>query len=811
MMIRVGSWSYWRRSLLFALIAFSITAVLEYSYIFRQVDYFLSDAHNRLFAPKLNFDNVVVIDVDEESVAQLQPKLGAWPYDREVYALVTLWLKQIGVRAIAFDILFSEPRKGDDAFAAVIDERVIMAAAALPFTFERDGSYHAQLQKKSWGVAPKDHVYPLADLTLPLAQLTERANIGVISASADSDGTLRRTPVLFSVYGRLAPSIGLALWHAGTAAPLVEVRDGQLTVGGKRWSVSAQSAVVLRYPASLEGLRTVPFYQVALAASGVAGLEQLAQTLHGKRVVIGSSSAALGDYVQTPLGRLPGLKVQALVAELLGAGQVLKPRSLPWEMLLTVCALALAILIGHPRWQSKMLVQWLAFPLLVIFVGSVAALALLRGQATGMLYAISAGFLMHLTGMLYQQLQLFRNNQRLEMETRAAREADRLKSQFLSHITHELRTPLTAIMGFNNINWHGNDLGRDQRMNNSEIVDRNCQHMLSLVNNLLDQAKMEAGQLTIQKHPDKPSEVVRDSVATVAPLLRGKPVKLRVDEIDVPEYLDIDAFRLRQVLLNLLSNAIKFTENGEISVVSAWNNGELTLSVVDTGPGMAEEAVKRLFTAFQQADPGVAARHGGTGLGLTISRNLARMMGGDIRVRSAPGQGTVFTVTVAAARARAGDGQEAAPKSALLSEHVLQGVALVAEDMPDTRALVVRYLEQLGLTVLQAENGVQAVEIALAKRPDVVLMDMDMPLVAGAEATRTLRMCGFSAPVLALTAHKGEAERTRALAAGCNSVAEKPLTRASLLTALSTALAPKAARMKDAAGAAHVADGQRGG
>jgi two-component system, sensor histidine kinase len=117
---------------------------------------------------------------------------------------------------------------------------------------------------------------------------------------------------------------------------------------------------------------------------------------------------------------------------------------------------------------------------------------------------------------------------------------------------------------------------------------------------------------------------------------------------------------------------------------------------------------------------------------------------------------------------------------------------LVAEDMPDTRALVVLHLEQLGLSVLQAENGEQAIEIALAKRPDVVLMDMDMPVVAGAEATRTLRMCGFSAPVLALTAHKGEEQRLRALAAGCNGVIEKPLTRSSLLVPLSTALAPTA-------------------
>lgn len=159
MISRIESWTYLPRALLFALIAVLLTLALASSDVFRRIDFVLSDTHGRWFAPTVSFEDVVVIDVDEESLTQLQPKLGTWPYDREIYALVTQWLKQSGVRAIAFDILFSEPRKGDDAFAAVLDERVVMAAAALPFTFERGGSYHAQLQKKSWGLAPKEFVY----------------------------------------------------------------------------------------------------------------------------------------------------------------------------------------------------------------------------------------------------------------------------------------------------------------------------------------------------------------------------------------------------------------------------------------------------------------------------------------------------------------------------------------------------------------------------------------------------------------------------------------------------------------------------
>ncbi len=792
MMSRIENWTYWKRALLFACVAFVITAVLEYSDVFRQFDYDLFDSLSRVTAPTVNFDDVAIIDVDEDSLAQLQPKLGAWPYDREVYALVTAWLKRAGVRAIAFDMVFAESRKGDDAFAAALDERVVLAAAALPFTFERDAAYHLQLQKKSWGSAPPADVFLLTDLTLPHAQLTARTPIGVVSADTDRDGVLRRVPLVYSAYKQLVPGLGLALWHA-EAVPKLDIVAGRVSVNGQSWPVSARGEVLLRYPKNLSGLRALPFYQIVLAASGVAGLESLGTSLRGKRVVIGSSSAALGDYKQTPMGRQPGVKIQAMIGALLAGGHVLKPRAWQWELLLVSSVLLLVLLIGHPRAQPNMLVQWAVFPLVFVFVGFFGTAAIAGAQAIGLLFAICAGVLTHLIGLLFQQVQLFQRNQRLEMEKRAATQADALKSQFLSHITHELRTPLTAIMGFNNINWHGSDLGRDQRMKNSEIVDRNCQHMLSLVNNLLDQAKIDAGQLTIQRHADKLRSVIQDAVATVEPLLHGKPVKLRTDEVGVPEVLDIDAFRLRQIVLNLLSNAIKFTEKGEISVVSAWHDGELTLSVIDTGPGMPDAAVKRLFAAFQQADAGVAARHGGTGLGLTISRNLARLMGGDITVRSQLGQGTVFTVTLAAARVLPEDVERTAPqKSDESVRNVLHGTVLVAEDMPDTRALVVRHLEQLGLTVLQAENGEQAIEIALAKRPDVVLMDMDMPVVAGAEATRTLRMCGFSAPVLALTAQKGEAERLLALAAGCNGLIEKPLTRSSLLVPLATALAPKA-------------------
>lgn len=784
---------YAMRCVVFALTAFLLTAFLETSDVFRSIDYDMADTHNRMLAPKILFEHVVVIDVDEESMTQLRPKLGPWPYDREVYALVTDYLLRAGAKAVAYDVLFSEGRKGDEAFAAVLDGRVTLAAAALPYSFGRDDGYQRQLDATAWGNVDAQVALPVSDLTLPFRLLTAKAGVGAINIQADGDGAVRRVPLLFSVYGKRVPSLALALLN-GTQRPVpLKVEAHAISLGDRSWPVNARSEVLLRYPSSIEGIPTLPFYQVALAASGVKGLDALGAALKDKHVIVGSSTAVLGDFVYTPLGMQPGVRVQAMISELLARGHVFKPRSWITNVLLALATFLMISLLGSPQWKARDTLQWAIFPIVIVFVLlSVTALNLL-GQAAGMLFAMTAGILMQLLVIFYRQIRLYSSNQRLELETRAEREANRLKSQFLSHITHELRTPLTAIMGFNNINWHQDDLGREQRIKNGEIVDRNCQNMLSLVNNLLDQAKLEAGQMAIQVHPENVRVIIADALATVTPLLKSKPVKLRAEDRGIPDCLALDGFRLRQIALNLLSNAIKFTERGEITVAYAWDKDVLQLYVADTGPGMPAEVVQRLFGAFQQADASVASSHGGTGLGLAISRNLARLMGGDIEVRSRVGEGTVFRVTVNAPIAVAEGTDPAIPseQAGRPVEAGMQGKVLVAEDMPDIRALIVRHLERLGLTALECENGEQAVWKTLAERPDAVLMDMDMPVIPGAEATRTLRLCGYSAPIIALTAHKGEDERKTALAAGCNAVMDKPLTRSSLQVALQSALATK--------------------
>jgi len=486
--------------------------------------------------------------------------------------------------------------------------------------------------------------------------------------------------------------------------------------------------------------------------------------------------------------------MQAMMSALLEGNHVLKPRSWTWDFLLIALMLVFSAALSHPALQKRMVVQVMAIPLLMLWGLLLATVLLGQKQAAGILFAVVCGVLAYLFAQLMRQIELYRENQRLEYEKHAAQEAERLKSQFLSHITHELRTPLTAIMGFNNMNLMGEDIAVAQRTRNSEIVDRNCRNMLALVNNLLDQAKLEAGQMSVSRNPDDLREVVNDAVTTVTPLAAKKPIEIKVSYDHVPQYLDIDAFRLGQILLNLLSNAIKFTGKGEIRVAAAWRDGTLTLEVADTGPGMPEEVVRHLFQSFQQADANIAATHGGTGLGLVISCNLAQLMGGDITVRSALGAGTTFTVTTLAPHAQA-PMPAVAESEGISATQQRAGTVLVVDDTEDLRMLIVHHLKRFGVTALVAENGAQAVEIALAKRPDAILMDMEMPVMGGVDAARELRAKGFTAPIIALTAHKGEAEQQRALAAGCNAVLEKPMSRANLQGALEWALAPKTAKV----------------
>jgi signal transduction histidine kinase/AmiR/NasT family two-component response regulator len=414
-----------------------------------------------------------------------------------------------------------------------------------------------------------------------------------------------------------------------------------------------------------------------------------------------------------------------------------------------------------------------------------------------------------------RQEQLRETNQQLEAAIEQANEmavqaewANCAKSEFLANMSHEIRTPMTAILGFADILLA--DLKEPQSIEAAQTIMRNGEHLLRLINDILDISKIEAGKLEMELTPWSPRQVVADVVSLMHVRAAAKGVTLR-DEYQgsLPETILTDPARLRQILINLVGNAIKFTVSGGVRIVTKLlhdprDQPMLTFAVIDTGVGIPDTEIGKLFEPFMQADGSASRRHEGTGLGLAISRQLARALGGDVTVSSEFGKGSTFTATVATGplegvrlvdslqEGRSTDGRSdefTGPLQQRLSCRIL-----LAEDIPDNQRLIASILRKAGAKVDIANDGLEVVEKALAAHPqrhersadptgpfDVILMDMQMPLRDGYEATRRLRHEGFARPIIALTAHAMRGDREKCIDAGCDDYLSKPVNRQQLV------------------------------
>ncbi|MCW5890480.1 MAG: response regulator [bacterium] len=376
----------------------------------------------------------------------------------------------------------------------------------------------------------------------------------------------------------------------------------------------------------------------------------------------------------------------------------------------------------------------------------------------------------------------------------AALQAAQAKSEFLANMSHEIRTPLTAILGFTNL-LADPTLRDAERTAHRDTIRRNGEHLLSVINDILDLSKIEAGKLAVERVPCALPELLR----SVSGAMRGRALEKGLGFVveargPLPETIRTDSTRLRQILINLLGNAIKFTEAGSVRLVARLGTGtqpRLCLDVVDTGIGLDPDVLSRLFLPFTQADPSTSRRFGGSGLGLAISRRLARMLGGDLYASSAPGRGSTFTAEIdpgpLAAVPMVDGGRlaldtPAAPPAATAGAPAhLRARILLAEDAPDSQRLLRHYLVRAGAQVDVVADGRLAASHALAAPYDLVLMDMQMPEMDGYAATAALRRAGYRGPIVALTAHAMDGDRDKCLAAGCDDFATKPIDPATLL------------------------------
>ncbi|MEX2671367.1 MAG: ATP-binding protein [Phycisphaeraceae bacterium] len=409
-------------------------------------------------------------------------------------------------------------------------------------------------------------------------------------------------------------------------------------------------------------------------------------------------------------------------------------------------------------------------------------------------------------------------NQRLIAAHAEAEAANRAKSEFLGNISHEIRSPMNAIVGYVELLASGR-LDQSEQARSLRTVRRNANHLLRLVEDVLDLSKIEAGCMTVEQIPCSPFELVEEAVDMLRHRAVEKHLKLEVHcPAPIPRTIHTDPTRLRQVLINLVGNAIKFTQDGHVKITLELGpeiqspegpRAQLRLCVADTGIGMNSKQIERIFKPFVQADASTTRRFGGTGLGLAIAGRLAHLMGATLTVCSQPGEGTTFCVNLDAGPAEAlalinpqqGE-SDAAPSAAedeaadRLADHVdLSGTRLlVAEDGPDNQMLLKFLLEEAGAHVALAADGEAAVAQALqAQRDenpfDIILMDMQMPTLDGYQATARLRSHGYIRPIIALTAHAASEDRARCLASGCDDYMTKPINRPTLLGTIARRLA----------------------
>ena len=376
-----------------------------------------------------------------------------------------------------------------------------------------------------------------------------------------------------------------------------------------------------------------------------------------------------------------------------------------------------------------------------------------------------------------------------------AQVANKAKSEFLANMSHELRTPMNAIIGFTSVLLSENlDEQHEQYM---KTIDNSARNLLTLINDILDFSKIEAGRLDVENIPFHTPQLLEEINSEMRPLAFNKKIDLVIDSSqDVPEIMTGDPLRIKQCLVNLIGNAVKFTEEGYVRLIASFqNDGDLefvTFKVEDSGIGIPEDKLKLIFSSFSQADGSTSRKYGGTGLGLSITSNLVELMKGEITVESKLNEGSVFAIKIPTtviedtSQKMVADERYEEDNNVQSSSGVFRGKKiLVVEDNLANQELIETYLKPTGAKFVIVDNGLEGIKVWLDDDSfDIILMDMQMPVMNGYDATEQLRSAKCEVPILALTANAMQGDSDKCIRAGCDCHIPKPLDQGYLINVI---------------------------
>jgi len=778
------------------LTALAAALLLALAPLHAQLNSWLSDTVLALAPPPTGLQKVLVLDLDEASIQQLRGSLGSWPYTRDAYVPLVRYLQRAGAEVIAFNMLFSDARAGDDELAALLgpQSRVVLGVSGLrtgteaandnpPAQITIDPSVQGLL------AAP---TFEWPGLVWPSEGLRAAAKgsgaLGVMSAPLDRDDRLRRLPVLHREVTLLVPAFPVAALLASEPGSSLryDAARQRFAVGAHEWAVDARGNFRVSVADHAAGVPQIRYARVHRAATGATVDVELERLIRGRAVFIGSS-ASTGDNVATPWGLVSGTELQALAFAHLRAGTVIRP-PVPWLAALMLGLALLPALLGMRHETTTLREPLVLIAVMAALLLALACAASFWWQQELPLASAGAALVMTLalTGAVHTRW-VQNNQRRMALDRAVAEAANRAKSEFLAIVSHEIRTPINAVLGIGELLGE-TPLNEEQRTHVA-VLRRAGENLSTLINDLLDLARIDAGRLELDPAPFELRPVLDQQLAVVFVSAISKGLQLHLDvAADVPECVLGDRKRLAQALLNLLSNAVKFTQQGNVTLAVRHEPGQtdmLRFQVRDTGMGIAPERCESIFEPFTQADVSVTRNYGGSGLGLTITRRLVNLMGGQIEVVSALGEGSIFTFTATLPASHMPPTQAPpAPPPAPLGLHIL-----VAEDQAANAYLLQAMLRPGGHSIDVADNGQIAVQQWRERPYDVILMDVQMPVLDGLSATREIRRIEAAegrrrTPIIAISAHAFETDVQRSLDTGCDAHLSKPVAKSELLAAL---------------------------